>query len=104
MRWFEDLDLVAWALTTADPAGVQAKAAALLAPLADDGVLLESLSAYLAHNLNAVRAARALSIHPNSLRYRLARIEERLGCSLQDPGTIGLLHAAVGVLRGGPAA
>ena len=39
--------------------------------------------------------ARALRIHPNSLRYRLGRIEELTGRSLREPATIATLHLAL---------
>jgi DNA-binding PucR family transcriptional regulator len=41
------------------------------------------------------RAASRLRIHPNSLRYRLNRIEEALGLSLTSPRTIALLYMAL---------
>jgi DNA-binding PucR family transcriptional regulator len=34
-------------------------------------------------------------LHPNSLRYRLARIEELIGRSLRLPSTIADLHIAL---------
>jgi len=95
VRWFEDLDLLSWLVTTAEESGLAAKRSLLLAPLEDDEVLRETLRRYLEQRLNAVKAARVLSIHPNSLRYRLSRAEERLGRSLQDPETIALLHIAL---------
>jgi DNA-binding PucR family transcriptional regulator len=41
------------------------------------------------------RTAAALHLHANSLRYRLGRIEDQLGRSLRDPGTIANLYLAV---------
>lgn len=92
MHRFEDLDLLTWLLTTADQGGLRAKAEEIVALIEGDEVLLESLWTYLDHNLNVIRAAKPLNIHPNSLRYRLGRIEERLGRSLADPETIALLY------------
>jgi PucR family transcriptional regulator, purine catabolism regulatory protein len=34
-------------------------------------------------------------VHPNTLRYRLARAEELLGGSLRQPATIASLHIAL---------
>ncbi|UGS34730.1 PucR family transcriptional regulator [Capillimicrobium parvum] len=92
--WYEDLDLLSWLLRCGDDDGLARKARAVLEPLAGDAVLLETLDRYFACGLHVVRTARSLGLHPNSLRYRLSRIEERLGRSLQDPETIAALHLA----------
>ncbi len=48
--------------------------------------LLETLDAYLSAGLNRKQAARRLGIHPNTLDYRLAQIQELLGPDyLVDP-------------------
>lgn len=39
-------------------------------------VLLETLVAYLEHNRSPHRAALALGVHPNTLKYRMKRINE----------------------------
>jgi DNA-binding PucR family transcriptional regulator len=46
------------------------------------GVLIATLSEYLACDLNARRAAERLHIHVNTAHYRLGRIAERTGCDL----------------------
>lgn len=46
------------------------------------GVLIATLSEYVACDLNARRAAERLHIHPNTAHYRLGRITERTGCDL----------------------
>jgi PucR-like helix-turn-helix protein/purine catabolism regulatory family protein/diguanylate cyclase with GGDEF domain len=57
--------------------------------------LLQTLVAYFEHDLDIVACARAMHLHPNSLRYRLAKIESRLGRSLRSPGTIADLYLAL---------
>jgi DNA-binding PucR family transcriptional regulator len=47
------------------------------------GVLLGTLQAYAAADLNAKLAAERLHIHVNTAHYRLARISERTGCDLR---------------------
>lgn len=45
--------------------------------------LLVTLETFLRENCNSVRAAQALYIHRNTLKYRLQKIEEICGCSLE---------------------
>lgn len=45
-------------------------------------MLLRTLAAYLEHNRSPQRAAVALGVHPNTLKYRMRRISELL--DLQD--------------------
>jgi sugar diacid utilization regulator len=67
----------------------------LLRPIQDQPILLEGLRRYFEHNLNTIGAAKALNVHHNSLRYRLAKIEELLGISLRDPSAISSLYLAL---------
>jgi len=50
-----------------------------------DGTLIETLEGFFRYNGNLSEAARAMHLHRNSLLYRLGRIEEILGRSLEDP-------------------
>ncbi len=67
----------------------------LVARLRARPALHEALVAYFDHNLDIAAAAAHLHLHPNSLRYRLARLEEVLGHSLKEPATIAALHIAL---------
>jgi len=40
-------------------------------------------------------AADAMHVHPNTLRYRLSRVEQLLGRSLRSPATIAELSLAL---------
>lgn len=67
--------------------------------VADDagqgGVLVATLRAYAAADLNVTKTAEQLHIHVNTARYRLAKIEERTGVALRHVGdVIELLIAA----------
>jgi purine catabolism regulator len=58
-----------------------------LGPLLDAGsnnALLETLEEFFHYNGNLSETARAMHLHRNSLLYRLGRIEELLGRSLED--------------------
>ncbi|HEV7688073.1 MAG TPA: helix-turn-helix domain-containing protein [Acidimicrobiia bacterium] len=92
---FEDFELVDALLSAADPAELRARVDLVLDPLRDHPPLLESLAAYLDADQNVNAAAEALHVHPNSLRYRLGRVEELLGRSVRNPATLADLYVAL---------
>jgi DNA-binding PucR family transcriptional regulator len=47
--------------------------------------LLETLRSWLAHQGEVVRVADELHVHPQTVRYRLARLRERFGDLLDQP-------------------
>jgi hypothetical protein len=57
--------------------------------------LEQTALAYLSHKGNAAATARALHLHPQTVRYRLARLRELLGDSLDDPEAHFELEAAL---------
>ncbi len=65
----------------------------------DRGTLLDTLSAYLDHAGSAKRAAEVLYCHPNTVRYRLRRLQSLTGRSLSDPQGIAELATAAYALR-----
>jgi DNA-binding PucR family transcriptional regulator len=52
--------------------------------------LLDTLERYLAERRSVIESARALFIHPNTLRQRLARIEELTGLQLDQDDLLSL--------------
>ena len=50
-----------------------------------DSGLVDTLRAYLDHFSDLPAAARALGVHPNTLRYRIRRLREVCGIRLDDP-------------------
>ncbi len=58
-------------------------------------ILLDTLAVWSAHNGSAVEAATYLYCHPNTVRYRLRRLEERTGRSLSDPRAVAELLLAL---------
>lgn len=52
---------------------------------AQDPVLAQTLRAYLDAFGDIGAAARSLQVHPNTVRYRIRRIEQLLSTSLGDP-------------------
>jgi len=74
-------------LVSADEQLAEHLAGRVLAPLDDDrsGRLTETLRAWLDAHGHHPTVAAALHIHPQTVRYRLARLRERLGDALDDP-------------------
>ncbi len=69
-------------------------------PAPERARLLETLEHWFAAAGSAADAARSLFVHPNTVRYRLRRIEELTGRSLSDPRTAADLGAALLAVRG----
>jgi PucR family transcriptional regulator, purine catabolism regulatory protein len=88
----DSLTLMLSALT--DP-GLHERLGSMLAPLAQQPRLLETLRVYFECDCVVARAAEALQVHPNSMRYRLAKIEQLLCCSLSVPETITRVYLAL---------
>ncbi len=85
-----------------EPAAARAFSAALLAPLVAYGTradLMASLRAYLDSNGHWDAAAQRLGVHRHTLRYRMKRVTELLGCDLDDPGVRAELWFALEAAR-----
>ena len=62
-------------------------------------VLFETLRVWLDTDASVVAAAERLCCHPNTVRYRLRRIEQRTGRSLSRPRDVAELCLAFEVYR-----
>lgn len=58
-------------------------------------MLLETLTAFLEMNLDVAATAESLELHPNSVRYRLRKIEQMLRAPLDDVSTLVEMYLAV---------
>lgn len=67
--------------------------------LGQAGLLVDTLDAYVAANLNVKQAAEKLFVHPNTAHYRLAKIEELTGRDLRDLRHLQELVVAVRLAR-----
>lgn len=90
-----ELDVAAVVVGPGAEPALRARLRRELAPLDGEPRLREALVAYFDAGLNVGRAAHGLGLHPNSLRYRLGRVETLLGRSLSDPAAIAALHLAL---------
>jgi DNA-binding PucR family transcriptional regulator len=61
--------------------------------------LVSTLASYVEHGANSASTAIALSVHRNTLKYRLQRVREISGHDLNDPDTLFNLQLAVRVLH-----
>ena len=97
---YEDFDLATLLLAEVAPEHIRPRVEELLAPLKANPPLLEALVEYFARDMDVNATAEAMHVHPNTLRYRLGRVEKLLGRSLRQPATIAeltlALHAPAG--------
>jgi purine catabolism regulator len=91
---FDELDPVAWLVADCDDAQ-RRRLRAFLDPLRGQQHLITTLRVWLETGCNATEAAARLHLHRNSLRYRMARMEELLGASLQAPRTLANVQMAL---------
>ncbi len=104
---YDDLGVLQMLLPLGDAPALPAFAAATLAPLlAGDGheSLLATLETFFATNGNTFQAAQRLGLHRNTLTYRLNRIQELLGVTLDDPEVRLALHLALKIRQIAPPA
>jgi DNA-binding PucR family transcriptional regulator len=63
--------------------------------LQQDALLLHTASAFVEAGCSVERAARELIVHPNTVRYRLRRVEELTSLSPSDPRDAYTLRVAI---------
>ena len=71
----------------------------LALPAADRDVLLDTVDAWVANAGSAKRTAGQLYCHPNTVRYRLQRVQTELRMSLTDPSAVAQLVVALRAWR-----
>jgi hypothetical protein len=71
----------------------------LVLPPAERKVLLDTLAAWFAGHGSAREAADRLFVHPNTVRYRLRRVQELTKRDLTDPADVGELYVALESVR-----
>ncbi|MEV0225723.1 helix-turn-helix domain-containing protein [Streptomyces sp. NPDC050704] len=92
---YEDFDFATRLFADVGLERMVAWAEDFLKPLADRDNLLAGLRSYFEHDQNVNVAAEALSIHHNSLRYRLTKVEELLTINLKQPAAVSSVFLAL---------
>lgn len=95
---FEDFDFATRLFADVGLDRMAGWAREFLAPLEGREALVDGLRSFLDHDQNINVAAAELNIHHNSLRYRLAKVEELLDISLRDPAAISSVFLALTAL------
>jgi hypothetical protein len=99
---FEETPLRVLAAAAPDAAGELARAIlgpVLDLPAQDRATLLETLRAWFEAGGSAAETGKRIYCHPNTVRYRLRRLQEHTGRSLEDPTGAAELLAALEALR-----
>ena len=93
---FEDVGISDWLLAGRATAPTSRKAAHQLAPLINDHPdLLDFLREYFANDLDVSATATQCALHPNTVRYRIKKIEDILRTSLRSPAVITEIHLSL---------
>jgi purine catabolism regulator len=95
---FDELDVVTQLLAEVPAERFAATAAPIAALLAENPIQLEALRAFFAANRDVKVAAESIFLHPNTLRYRLERLEHALGRSLREPAVTASLYCVLTLL------
>jgi len=100
---FDELGIYRLLLLVPDLVEVQKFAHDVLGPLADrdaggSSQYRDTLAAYFRENASYQAAARSLHVHPNTIVYRLRRVESITGLDLSDSHHRLLLQLALEIL------
>jgi len=92
---FTDVDFIDFVIGQLPADLYQEKAQSVLAQLPAGSIVVETVVEFLRQAMDIQATARALHLHPNTIRYRLARAEAYLDRPLSDPETITTLFLAL---------
>ena len=95
---FADCSMVTWFLAYVNSKALSTKQTQRVGALSQERHAVATLRAYLEFNLDVNRAASALGIHPNSMRYRLNKVREIKGIDLEDFASLVDLYLALKIL------
>ena len=92
---FDQVGFIDFVLAQVPAETFAVKTAEVLSGLRSTESLEETVLEFLRNGMDIQSTARSMHLHPNSIRYRLSRVEALLGRSMSDPETIALLYLAL---------
>lgn len=92
---FEDADVINWLLSSRSVEAFNVKAEQQFGELLEKTELVETLVAYFGSGMDAKTTAATMFLHPNSVRYRLRRVEEIIEAPLSSPAVIANLYVVL---------
>jgi sugar diacid utilization regulator len=95
---FEDFDFATRLFADVGLAKLARSSREFLAPVLEKTPLFDALLHYFVHGQNANKAADALGVHHNTLRYRLSKVEEIMEIRLNEPSSIASIFLALTAL------
>ena len=84
VRSFQELSLTEFVESYVPKTVLRQRRLSLIEPILNQPTLIRTIRVLLKQNLDINSAAKELDIHPNSLRYRVQKVESELGISLRD--------------------
>ncbi|WP_051580936.1 PucR family transcriptional regulator [Pseudonocardia acaciae] len=90
----DEVDFATWLLTRRDDAQVAARFERHFGALVKAADLTETVIRYLACDQDVKRTAELMFVHPNTVRYRLHKVEQLLGAPIASPRLIANLYLA----------
>jgi purine catabolism regulator len=88
----DEVDVTTWALAHVDSKQLEQRILSVLDQFEESEMLRETLVTYLALDQNISGTAAAMFVHPNTVRYRLTKIEELYGESVSSASFIANLY------------
>lgn len=88
----DEVDVTTWALSHVDSKQLDQRILSVLVQFEESDMLRETLVTYLALDQNIGGTANAMFVHPNTVRYRLTKIEELYGESISSASFIANLY------------
>jgi purine catabolism regulator len=92
---FAEFDLGTLVVSESPAERIQPKVDECLGILRANPALHAAVLSYFQHDMDVMRAAEAMHLHHNTVRYRLTRVEQLMGRPLKDPATIASLYIAL---------
>lgn len=89
---FDEVGFVNFILAQVPTETLHEKVQEVLVGMPEGGPVEQTILEYFRNGMDVQATARAMHLHPNSIRYRLSKAEDILGRPLADPETITLLY------------